>query len=98
MSKNALDFENPPSYSSHAGDWFIVHYCLAHKQCGFRTSFSQSDCKICHVTSTTWSRNGWLDGPKIRIVGLSSAELEMDETVHLKIYLLLSGRGKHQFQ
>ena len=40
----------------------------------------------------------WLTGPKIRIVGLSSAELEMDKTVHLEFYLPLSGGRKHQFQ
>ena len=39
-----------------------------------------------------------LAGPKICIVGLSFAELEMGKTVHLESYLLLSGRSKHQFQ
>ena len=51
-----------------------------------------------HVTSPIWSRTDWLTGPEIRIVGLSFAELEMDETVHLEFYLPLSGRSKHQFQ
>ena len=51
-----------------------------------------------HVTSPIWSRIDWLTGPKIRIVGLSFAELEMDKTVHLEFYLPLSGRSKHQFQ
>ena len=51
-----------------------------------------------HVTSPIWSRIDWLTGPKIRIVGLSSAELEMDKTVHLEFCLLLPGRSKHQFQ
>ena len=51
-----------------------------------------------HVTSPIWSRIDWLTGPKIRIVGLSFVEVEMDKTVHLEFYLLLSGRGKHQFQ
>ena len=37
-------------------------------------------------------------GPKIRIVGLSFAELEMYKTVHLEFYSLLSRRSKHQFQ
>ena len=35
-----------------------------------------------HVTSPIWSRIDWLTGPKIRIVGLSFAELIMDKTVH----------------
>ena len=42
-------------------------------------------------------RIDWLASPKIRIVGLSFAELELDETVHLEFYLPLSGRSKHQF-
>ena len=54
--------------------------------------------RIRHVTSTIWSRIDWLAGPKIRIVGLSFAELEMDKTIHLEFYLLLSGRSKYQFQ
>ena len=54
--------------------------------------------RIRHVTSPIWSRIDWLAGPKIRIVGLSFAELEMDKTVHLEFYLLLSGSSKHQFQ
>ena len=48
------------------------------------------------VTSPIWSRVDWLAGPKIRIVGLGFAELKMDKTVHLKLYLPLSGRSKHQ--
>ena len=51
-----------------------------------------------HVTSPIWSRVEWLAGPKIRIVGLSFAEHEMDKTVHFKLYLPLSGSSKHQFQ
>ena len=51
-----------------------------------------------HVTSPVWRRIDWFAGPKIRIVGLSLAELEMDKTVHLKFHLPLSGRSKHQFQ
>ena len=50
-----------------------------------------------HVTSPIWSRIDWLTGPKIRIVGLSFAELEMDKTVHSEFYLPLSGRSKHHF-
>ena len=51
--------------------------------------------RIRHVTSPICSRIDWLAGPKIRIVGLSFAELEMDKTVHLEFYLLLFGRSKH---
>ena len=51
-----------------------------------------------HLTSPIWSRIDWLTGPKIRIVGLSFVELEMDKTIHLELYLPLSGRSKHQFQ
>ena len=54
--------------------------------------------RIRHVTSPIWSRIDWLADPKIRIVGLSFDELEMDKTVHLEFYLLLSGSSKHQFQ
>ena len=50
------------------------------------------------MTSPIWSRIDWLTGPKIRIVGFSFAELEMDKTVHLQLYLPSSGRSKHQFQ
>ena len=53
--------------------------------------------RTCHVTSSIWNRIEWLTGPKIRIVGLSFAKLEMDKTVHLEFYLPLSGRNKHQF-
>ena len=64
---------------------------------------SDRDChtvigKIRHVISPIWSRIDWLASPKIRIVGLSFAELEMDKTVSLEFYLLLSGSSKHQFQ
>ena len=45
-----------------------------------------------HVTSPIWSRIDWLTGPKIRIVGFSFAELEMDKTVYSEFYLSLSGR------
>ena len=51
-----------------------------------------------HVTSAIWSRIDWLTFPKIHIVGLSFAELEIDKTLHLEFYLPLSGRSKHQFQ
>ena len=50
--------------------------------------------RIHQVTSPIWSRIDWLAGPKIRIVDLSFAELEMDKTVHLEFYLPLSGRSK----
>ena len=51
-----------------------------------------------HVTSPIWSRIDWLTSPKIRIDGLSFAELEIDKTVHLEFYLPLFGRSKHQSQ
>ena len=51
-----------------------------------------------HVTSPIWSRTDWLTGPKIRIVGLSFAEVKMDRRVRLEFHLPLSGRNKHQFQ
>ena len=54
--------------------------------------------RIRYVTSLIWSRIDWLASPKIRIVGLSFADLEMDKTVYLEFYLLLSGRSKDQFQ
>ena len=38
-----------------------------------------------HVASPIWSRIDWLAGLKIRVVGLSFVELEMDETGHLKL-------------
>ena len=51
-----------------------------------------------HVTSPIWSRIDWLAGPKIRIVGLSFADVKIDETVHLEFHLSLFGRSKHQFK
>ena len=51
-----------------------------------------------HVTSAIWSRTDWLTGPKMRVIGHSFAEVEMDKTVHSEFYLPLSGRSKHQFQ
>ena len=48
------------------------------------------------VIRPIWSRIDWFTGPKIRIVGLSFAELEMDKTVHLENYVPLFGRSKHQ--
>ena len=76
--------------------WHFI--ALLTNNTGFGPGFSYSDVigRIRHVTSPIWSRIDWLAGPKIRIVGL--AELEMDKTVHLEFYLLLSGRSKHQFQ
>ena len=48
-----------------------------------------------HVTSPIWSRIDWLTGPKIRTVGFSFAEVEMDKTVNLEFYLPLFGRSRH---
>ena len=49
-----------------------------------------------HLTSPIWSRIDWYAGSKIRIAGLSFAELEMDKTGHLKLYLLMPERSEHQ--
>ena len=54
--------------------------------------------RTCHVTRPIWRGINWPAGPKICIVGLSFAEQNMDKTVHLKFYLPLSGRCKHQLQ
>ena len=51
-----------------------------------------------YVTSPIWSRTDWLAGPKIRIVDLRFAELEMYKTVDLKRYLPLAGKSKYQLQ
>ena len=51
-----------------------------------------------HVIRPIWSRIDWLTGPKIHIIGLSFAEIEMDKAVHFEFYLPLSGRSKYQFQ
>ena len=50
-----------------------------------------------------WSNNpiwsiDWLAGPKIGIVDLCFALHETGETIHLKLYLSLSGSNKHQLQ
>ena len=42
-----------------------------------------------HMTSPIWSRIDWLTGPKIRIVGLSFAEFEMDKTVHSEFLFIV---------
>ena len=52
--------------------------------------------RTCHVTSPIWSCIVSFGGPKIRVVALNFAELEMDKIVHLKLYLPLSERSKHQ--
>ena len=45
-----------------------------------------------HVTSPIWSRVDWLTGPKIRIVGLNFAEVEMDkQLIYNFIYRCLEG-------
>ena len=49
-----------------------------------------------HMTSPVWSSIDWL--AKIRIVGLSFSEIEMDKTVQLKLYLHLSGWNKHSLR
>ena len=54
---------------------------------GFGPGFSYSDWQNSSRDQSNLSRIDWLTGPKIRIVGLSFAELEMDKTVHLEFYL-----------
>ena len=51
-----------------------------------------------HVTSPIWNRIDWLVGPKIHVVGLSTADFETDKTVQLKLYLPLFGRNTHERQ
>ena len=71
-------------------------YCIANKQIWVSDRDSRAVIGgTRHVTSPIWSHTDWLADPKICIVGLSFAELKMDRTVHLKLYLL-SGRSKHQ--
>ena len=77
----------------------MLHYCqtaLLTNNTGFGPGFSYHDGQT--SSSPIWSRIDWLTGLKIRIVGLSFVELEMDKTAHLEFYLPLSGRSKHQFQ
>ena len=78
-----------------------IHHFIAllTNNTGFGPGFSYSQIgRTRHVTSPIWSHIDWPTGPKIRIVGLSLAELEMDKTVHLDFYLPLSRRSKHQAQ
>ena len=42
-----------------------------------------------HVTNPIWTRIDWPAIPKIYIVGLKIAELEMDKIVYLKLYVPL---------
>ena len=50
-----------------------------------------------HVTSPIWSPIDWLTGPKIRIVGHSFAELELDKIVHLEFYYRCLGGANIEF-
>ena len=67
---------------------------------GFGPGFSYSDWQNSSSDQSNLEPYsvGLPAGPKIRIVCLSFAELEMDKTVHSEFYLPLSGRSKHQFQ
>ena len=66
---------------------------------GFGLGFSYSDWQNSSCGQSNLEPYiDWLTGLKIRIVGLSFAELKMDRTVNLEFYLLLSGRSKYQFQ
>ena len=55
-------------------------------------------CPYRNFSQAIRSRIDWLAGPKIRTVGRSFAEVEMNKPVHLEFHLALSGRSKHQFQ
>ena len=79
--------------------WFITvwtlfytfHCCLAIKRYGFLDQDSQSVIgRTRHMTSPIWSPIDWFAGPKINIVELNFAELEIDKTVHLKLCLLFN--------
>ena len=78
--------------------YFDLLPCLQTIRVSDRDSRTVIGRLIRQVTSPIWSRIDWLAGSKIRIVGLSFAEVEMDKRVHLEFYLLLSGSSKHQFQ
>ena len=63
---------------------------------GFGSRFSCNDWQNSHhVTGPIWSCIDWPAGPKIRIVGLSFAELEIDNYIRLftlnLIYRCLGG-------
>ena len=72
-------------------------YCLANKQFGFGPGFLNNDWQ-------NLSRDQSSLEPVLTDLPVENqncwpnfAELEMDETVHLKLYLPFSGRSKHQF-
>ena len=58
-----------------------------------KTPFEKDYSKLTGITHGI----DWLTGPIMRIVDLSFADHKMDEIVHLKLYLSLSGRSRHQF-
>ena len=83
-----------PGLTSHSVNKSILLPCLQ------TIRFSDRDSRTVIgrtrlVTSPIWSRIDWLTGPKICIVGFSFAELDMDKTVHVEVYLPSSGRSKH---
>ena len=86
-----------PVWTSQLVNKSILLPCLQTIRVSDRDSRTVID-RTRHVTSPICSRIDWLSGLKIRIVGLSFAELEMDKTVHLEFYLSLSVRSKHQFK
>ena len=51
---------------------------------GFGPGFSYSDWQNSSRDQSNLEPD-WLTGPKIRIVGLSFADIEMDETVYISI-------------
>ena len=66
-------------------------YCFAETQYRFWTGILIVIGRTCLMTSPIWSHTDWLTSFKICIVGLGFAKLEMDKTVHLKLFLPLSG-------
>ena len=66
------------------GQYFSLLPCLQTIRVSDRTSCTVIG-RTRHVTSPIWSRIDWLTGPKIRIVGLSFAELEMGKNSSFRI-------------
>ena len=68
---------------------YILAYCLAYKRYVFLTGILVqwlAEFVTCRLTSPVWNGTDWIAGPKIRIVGVSFAALEMDKVAHLQFY------------
>ena len=76
----------------------MIFIALLTDNTGFGPKFSYSNWQNSSLDQSILEPCDWLAGLKIRLVGLSFAELEMDKTGHLKLYVLLSGTSKHQVQ